>query len=241
MQGNGRVRASAAQPRWFVFLLFLTCLNSAAGAGTEASLYAFRSDLARPHDRVVLILPGQGRTTTAPEYQTIGDSYARKGITPVYVEIHWQEVGLNDLAAAAAQISAGARLSYPQARFCLFGFSFGAVIAAKVSEALPAEQVLLCSMTPLLAGDLPYQVFPFRQVLHLLTIRARAPLEFAPNDGGRLVFLYGDSDSFLFNAAIIAHRQSIYPRSRTIIVPHACHAIGAVYLAAIDQVVQENP
>lgn len=225
--------------------IFLVLLLVSFGCSDQATpkqqMFSLQSDLAMSHNRVAVIIAGMDQKTSRAEYHTIGEYYKSKGIAPVYVDIDWKHTGLNNLATAASQMSAEIKRTYPDSTIFLFGFSFGAVIAYKLSESINPVHTLLCSMSPVFTEDRNYQIFPFRQVMGMMTDYSSNHLAYSPNEGRCLVFLYGARE-FLINKSIIEHRKSVFVNSKTITVQDTGHDIANPgYLGVIKRVVSEIP
>jgi len=205
----------------------------------EKKLYSFRIDDARGENRIVLMLPGFGRRPSGKGYPAIGGYYRSRGITPLPVSIDWLHTGIAGLATAAVQIAGEVAASLQGARLCVFGFSFGSVIAYHLAALLPCEHALLCSMSPVFAGDHDHEPFPFGRFMGLVAAFAE-PLGYAPRRDGNAVFLYGDRDNVLLRETLPAYRENLFPGSRTVIVPGARHnPAGSAYREAIRQIIGE--
>jgi hypothetical protein len=205
----------------------------------EKKLFSFLPCLPQAEPRIALILPGFGRKPTGKGYLAIGGFYQARGIAPVYVAIDWRHTRIGNAAAVAERIGSAVRGSLPDVRVWLFGFSFGAAIACKVSESLHCEQVLLCSMSPVFAGDRRHLVFPFRQIMGLFA-ESIDGCTYSPC-GENTVFLYGDHDNFLFRKQLLAHRAEIFSAGRTVVVKGARHnPSGASYREAIRSIIGES-
>jgi len=224
-----------------ICLILLLVSFGCSDQATHQQLFSLQMDLAMPRNRVAIIIAGMNQKTSMAEYHRIGDYYKSKGIAPVYADIDWKHTGLANLATAASQMSAEIKKTYPDSKVFLFGFSFGAVIAYKLSESVNPAHTLLCSMSPVFTEDRNYQIFPFRQVMGMVTDYSSNHLAYPPNGGRSMVFLYGERE-FLINNAIIAHRKSIFTNSTTITVQGTGHDISnPLYLGVIKKVVSEIP
>jgi len=220
---------------------FLLLAVAIADAAPERLRFSLKTDPAAPHGRIVLIIPGLGQTTSDPGYHAVGGYYAARGITPVFIDIDWWGAGLGDLATTAAGIEAEVKTTYRDARVCLFGFSFGAALAYELSRSLHPSDALLCSLSPVFAEDRPDQRFVVRLFLQCAGRFAFDRLSYAHDEGKGLTFLYGDHDSVLITPSLIEHRKTALPRSKVVMVPEACHALGPAYLRAIAAAVREIP
>jgi hypothetical protein len=209
----------------------------AAYASAEALPFSLRCDSPPPHDRIVLIVPGMRQKTSDAEYRAVGEYYAARGIAPVFVDIEWGFLGINYLGATAADIGAEVKKTYRDARICLFGFSFGAVIAYKMSGPVHPVHALLCSMSPVFSEDRPCLILPFRLLMGWVSDYSSNRLTYAHDEGECLTFLYGDHDSFLINKSIIDRRRSAFVHSKVVIVKGAGHDLGPAYLEAIKAVI----
>jgi len=148
--------------------------------------------------------------------------------------VKWNSVGVNEFSRTAVQIAVQFERIFPGARLRIFGFSLGAAIAFKVSQTTEAEQIILCSMSPLFAEDVDLQKFSFRQLSGLLLDRKANGLSMAGCSGNGITLLYGELDSGLINKNIIERRRVILDGSAAFIVSNARHDIsGQAYLAAI--------
>lgn len=204
----------------------------------ETPSYSFQYDTALPREKIAVIVPGMGQKVTKPQYRAIGEYYAKKGITPVYVSVDWKKVGFRDLTHISEEISSALRTSFPSSHLYLFGFSFGAIIAYEVSETIHSDQILLCSLSPLFKEDRQYQIFPFKQIFNLVSDKSLDSLSYLHNKGRCFVFLYGAHDSFLINEAIIEQRKSAFDCSVSMIVKNAGHDVSQKsYLEAIKSII----
>jgi hypothetical protein len=224
----------------FLFLLIIN-LCPPAQALSKDQLFSFHCESSLSISRIVLIIPGKMQKTSDEAYHKVGNYYVSKGITPVFIDINWEDVGLNDIAIAASQVSKEIMNIYPDKHIYLFGFSFGAAIAYKISESIHPDHVVLCSMSPVFEEDRPYHIFPFRQIIGILSDYPSNQLSYNHNEGKCFVFLYGNHDSFLLNKSIIENRKSVFSCNKTIIVKDAGHKLEASYLEAIKAVVSEIP
>jgi esterase/lipase len=180
------------------------------------------------------------QTCSDPGYDSVAAVYKSIGVSPVYVSINWKAVGINDLSTAAFQIKKMLEDSFPESHMYLFGFSFGAVITLKLSQLITTDHILLCSMSPLFAEDRNYQIFPFRQILSIVTDYSKNGLSYSSSKKTCVVFLYGDHDSFVINKAIIQHRKDFFTCNQTTIVPDARHNISdSSYLTTIRQTIHK--
>jgi hypothetical protein len=223
--------------------LCVILLLTLSGCGSKSSplkhLFSIQFDSSMPRNDIVLIFPGLNQSSSSPGYGTIGDYYKHKGITPVFVNIDWKLVGVNKLSCAALAIDTMLKDSFPDSHLFLFGFSFGAAIALKLSQLEKTEQVVLCSMSPVFSEDRSYQVFPFKQIIGLIADYSKNGLSYSNNLGKCVFFLYGTHDNFLINKAIIQNRRLSFKCNETILVDSAHHNIsGRTYLAEIDKIVQ---
>jgi hypothetical protein len=221
-------------------LIAISFYGCATNSSTAKEFFSIVYNDSMPRADIALIIPGLNQTDSDPGYDSIGIFYKSTGITPVYVNIDWKAVGLAKLSAVAEQIAAMLKDTFTDAHIFLFGFSFGAVIALKLSQLIHTEQVVVCSMSPLFAEDRIHQIFPFRQILGIVTDYSSNGLSYSPNLKTCVYFLYGDHDSFVINNAIIQNRKSSFKCSETTIVENARHDIsGRSYLKAIKQIVQK--
>ncbi len=205
---------------------------------SDKNLFTFLPPLPQAEKRIALILPGFGRKPTEKGYLAIGGFYQARGIAPVYVAIDWRRTRIGNAAAVALGIASAVRAALPDAGVWLFGFSFGAAIACKVSETLRCEQVLLCSMSPVFSGDRRHLMFPVRQIMGLFAGSVDRCTYSPCRDN--TVFLYGDHDNFLFRKDLLAHRARIFSAGRTIIVSGARHnPSGEAYRKAIRGIIGE--
>lgn len=222
-------------------ILFTLAFNGCASNSSKGThnFFSIHYDPSLSRNNLALIIPGMNQTCSDPGYDSIGDYYKAKGIAPVYVNINWNAVGIKNLTAAAVQLRDFLNDSFPQSHFYLFGFSFGAVITLKLSQLVRVEQVLLCSMSPLFAEDRTHQIFPFGQILGMVTDYSKNGLSYSASKGTCVIFLYGDHDSFAINKAIIQNRKEFFTCNETGMVPNARHDIsGQSYLTAIKRIVQ---
>lgn len=224
----------------FLIILLLFVLGGCiTGSSRHEPSFSIQYDLSLPRDNITLIVPGMNQTYSDPGYDSIGAFYKTSGITPIYVEINWNTVGLNTLSAIAVKISDMVKDSFPQSNVYLFGFSFGGVICLKVSQSLHIEHLLLCSMSPLFEEDRIHQISPFRQIMNMVINSSSSGLSYSKSRETCLVFLYGDHDSFLLNKTIINTRRGFFTCNETHIVPDTRHDIsGRQYLEAIKQTIE---
>ena len=223
-----------------LIILFTITLNgSALNPSRTPIFFSIQYDSSLPRNNLALIIPGMNQTCSDPGYDSIGAFYKARGIDPVYVNVNWKAVGIKNLTAAAIQIKDMLKDTFPESHFYLFGFSFGAVISLKLSQMMHAEQVLLCSMSPMFAEDRIHQIFPFGQILGMFTDYSKNGLSYSASKGTCLIFLYGDHDSFAINKSIILNRKTFFTCNETSMVPNARHNIsGQSYLTAIHKIVQ---
>jgi alpha/beta superfamily hydrolase len=204
----------------------------------NSALFSIQYDSSLPRSNLALIIPGMNQTCSDLGYDFIGTFYKSIGISPVYVNINWKAVGINDLSDAAFQIHNMLKDSFPESNLYLFGFSFGAVITLKLSQLANTEHILLCSMSPLFSEDRIHQIFPFRQILSIVTDYSKNGLSYSSSNKTCVVFLYGDHDSFAITKAIIQNRKEYFTCNQTIIIPNARHNIsGSSYLSTIRQTI----
>lgn len=219
----------------FVFLID----NCASDSRSQINLFSICYDSLMPSDSIALIIPGMNQTNLNPGYDSIGDYYKKKGITPIFININWKSVGPNRLSTAAIQIDSFLKDSFPDSRLFLFGFSFGAVVTLRLSHLVNSDQVILCSMSPLFAEDRAYQIFPFKQLMNFFLNKSSNRLSYSDCTKNRLFFLYGDHDSFLINNAIIKKRESSFKYSKTIFVENGRHKISDhTYLKAVKDIIE---
>ncbi len=222
--------------------LFMAIVAPGTACATDPShprpLFSIRYDGLQPRFEIALIIPGLHQSDSDPGYDSIGACYKSIGVTPVYVNIDWKAVGIGKLSACALQIRDMLADSFPESHRYLFGFSFGAVISLKLSQLIQAQQIILCSMSPLFAEDRAHQIFPFRQILGMVADYSTNGLSYSRSRGTCVYFLYGDHDSFMINKAIIQNRKASFTCNETTIVPQARHAVsGGSYLKAIKRII----
>lgn len=223
-----------------IIIIFAIIINGCTSNTSQITkLFSIKYDSSMSKSNLALIIPGMNQTCSYPGYDSIGAFYQSCGITPVYVNINWKAVGIKNLTAASVQLQNMLKDSFPESHFYLFGFSFGAVISLKLSQLIKPEQELLCSMTPAFAEDRIHQIFPFRQILSIITDYSKNGLSYSASERTCVIFLYGDHDSFLINKAIINYRKSFFKCNETLMVPDARHDISShSYLVTIQQIVQ---
>jgi hypothetical protein len=223
-----------------IIILFAIPFDGCAlNSSPTTNFFSINYDSSLSRNNLALIIPGMNQTCSDSEYDSIGAYYTSNGIAPVYVNINWKAVGIKNLSAAAIQLHDMLKDSFPKSHIYLFGFSFGAVISLKLSQLMRAEQVLLCSMSPLFAEDRIHQIFPFGQILGMITDYSKNGLSYSASKGTCVIFLYGDHDSFAVNKAIIQNRKDFFICNETGIVPNARHNVsGRSYLTAIQRIVQ---
>jgi hypothetical protein len=220
--------------------LFAVVISAASVAYPAhcAGLFSIHYDFSMPRNDIALIIPGMHQINTDPGYDSIGIYYKSKGITPVYVNIKWKKVGLGKLCVAALQIDTMLKDSFPDSHVFLFGFSMGAVIALKLSQFIHAEQILLCSMSPMFAEDRNHQIFPFKQIMGIVTDYSSNGLSYSSSRETCVYFLYGDHDSYAINKAIIQNRKASFKCNKTVMIQNAVHDIsGPTYLQGIKNII----
>jgi predicted esterase len=225
-----------------IILVLIAGIGIGLGAAPirhQEALFSLVYDHSMHRDDIALIIPGMHQTNRNRGYDSIAGFYETRGITPVMVNITWKKVGLQRLSEVARQIDTMIRDSFPDAHIFLFGFSFGAAIALKVAQTLPAEHILLCSMSPVFSEDRSALIFPFRKMMGMVTDYATNGLSYAANRKMCIFFLYGDHDNVIFNKAVINHRQSFFTCATSTIVNNGHHDISSRhYLQEIKRIVQ---
>jgi alpha/beta superfamily hydrolase len=202
------------------------------------AFFTLQSDGAQANQPIAVILPGKNQNVSQQAYHTIGTYFRENGIQPCYVDLAWKEIDLDNMVDVSNRIATEVLTQYPHAKIVVLGFSFGAVLALKMSEALHPDLLLLCSLSPVFAEDLPCHPFYVRSLLHLLTDYRTNQLMYPPDVPERTLFLYGDHDAWILSARIRTLRQNLYPRSRTVIIPGARHDLsGKTYQETIRQVI----
>jgi predicted esterase len=223
-----------------LILLVIWCVGCSSPSPDPKLLFSIHYNPSMPRANIALIIPGLSESNSDSGYGSIGEYYKSEGITPVFVNIDWKSVGFRKLAVAATQIHTLVNDSFPNSRVYLFGFSFGAAIVLKLSQMVPAEQIILCSMSPVFVEDRVYQVFPLKQLMGLITNSSNG-LSYSVCQRTCVFFLYGDHDSFVINKSIIHNRQSFFTCNETIMVENGRHDIsGENYLKAIHHLIRRN-
>jgi hypothetical protein len=222
----------------------ILCVIAIGGCAHRSSdipeLFSFRYDSSLSKSNLALIIPGMNQKCSDPGYDSVGTFYKTIGILPVYVNINWKAAGIKNLTNVAYHINNMLKDSFPKSHFYLFGFSFGAVITLKLSQLINAEQIVLCSMSPLFVEDRDHQCFPFRQLLSIVADYSKNGLSYTSSNKTCVVFLYGDHDSFVINKAIIQFRKDFFTCSKTTIIPDARHNINcSSYLSTIRKTILE--
>jgi hypothetical protein len=224
------------RPLFFAaWLLLLTGCSKASGPG---ALFTQSCDPLLPRQRIALIFPGLGQSSSAAEYQRLGQIYLGLGITPVFVDTRWSRAMLKGIPATASLIAAQTQADFPGAQISVFGFSFGALLAYQMADIANAGPVALCSMSPAFIEDRPWLGFPLRQLRWALGQAPFGPLSLASHPKRCYVLLYADHDSSLLNPALIQHRMASFPGSALVIVPDATHRLNENYLKAIQNILQ---
>jgi hypothetical protein len=221
-------------------ILFAMVINGCTlNSSKSPHVILIQYDSSGSRNNLALIIPGMNQTCSDPGYDSIGTYYKSIGITPVYININWKVIGVENLTSVAMQLHDMLKDSFPESHFYLFGFSFGAVISLKLSQLMSTEHILLCSMSPMFTEDIIHQIFPFRQILGMVTDYSENGLSYSASKKKCIVFLYGSKDSFALNKAIIQNRKHFFSCNETIIIPNAKHNISdGSYLKAIQRIVQ---
>ncbi len=224
-----------------IILVLLSLIVTGSVQAQSAADFTLRTDATQPHRAIALILPGMGHHTQEPAYLAIGGFYQACSVTPVYVDFKWRQVHINNLADTAETLARTITAQYPGARVRLFGFSVGAALAFKVSEALPSDQVVLCSMSPVFVEDCEQQSFPFRPLTRWMADFSHNRMTWAQHPALNYCFFYGEHESMLINSAIIKKRENGFPGSPMRVVEAAGHELTPAYLLEIERVIGEVP
>jgi hypothetical protein len=233
-------RGKAINQFHFLILCFTIFGDFTEGAAGSEDLFTLNYNSAAPRSRIALIIGGKGQTNLNAGYDSIGLFYQAQTVTPIYVNVAWQSAGINRLSQVADQLEKMLQDSFPHSKIYLFGFSFGAAISLKLSQRIDAQQVLLCSMSPVFMEDNERQLFLFRHLMPIFNHFRSNGLSFEGNYKKCIYFLYGDHDSRLINHAIIRNRTASFKCNETIMVKNAKHDIsGEFYLQAIKKIVQK--
>ncbi len=227
---------------FFVILLIsLSCSRFHETNFTNNDFFTLQYDGDEENKFIAVILPGQHQKVSQHEYQTIGNYFIKNGIRTCYVNIFWEHIDLNNIVNVSNRIGIDVATQNPQARIVVFGFSFGAVMAVKMTEHLNPEMLLLSSLSPIFKEDVDVHPFFLRPIISIISDYKTNQLFYPSELSDNTIFLYGDHDSFVLSKKIITSRKIMYPNSRTVIVKGAEHNVsGKAYLETIKKYINEN-
>src|SRR3989338_505842 len=100
---------------------------------------------------VIYIIPGFGQKTSQKEYREVIKRFKERKFTVIPIRISWKHRVMSDYVKEFLK-----QLKHkPSDRVCLFGFSFGAMIAFITAAQLKPRALYLCSLSPYFKEDLP--------------------------------------------------------------------------------------
>jgi hypothetical protein len=233
--GSSRIYHVKIAVTGIAFVVLLCIITFSVFSRGRMTAFVLKYDRSSSTRLIAIIIPGMNQSCRSPGYETIGNYYEDAGITPVFVDVDWisyMRAGFQNESSLPSLIKA----EFPDSEFYLFGFSLGAVEAFKSARCLKTRQIILCSMSPVFAEDLPYLTFPFNMILS--ATNRRAPSLSPIIKSGKIQLLYGDHDSAVFNADLIGNRKFYFPESQTVIVPGCGHDISKyAYLKEISKAI----
>lgn len=223
-----------------ILLISLSCCRVHDTYFSNDEFFTLHYDGDEENKHIAVILPGQHQKVSQHEYRTIGNYFLENGIRLCYVDVSWENIHLNNIVDVCNRIGTDVATQNPHARIVVFGFSFGAVMAVKMTEQLNPAMLLLCSLSPVFKEDVDVHPFYLKPIFSILSDYTTNQLFYPPELPDNTIFLYGDHDTFVLSEKIIASRKFFYPRSRTVIVQGAEHDIsGETYLETVKKYIDE--
>lgn len=102
-------------------------------------------------DRIVFIIPGHLDSPHKREYQLIGKAFKNQGINPVFVPVKWKRTTISQCGAEFKKLFENTKAKEKY----ILGFSWGAMIAYLIASDVQVNTLVLCSLSPWFAEDLP--------------------------------------------------------------------------------------
>ncbi len=98
--------------------------------------------------KTVFIIPGFRESAATKGYKEVASIFRKRGYQAVIISIHWNHRTMTDY------ISQAKRAIGKENDVILFGFSFGAIIAACIASESNVRSLFLCSLSPYFKEDL---------------------------------------------------------------------------------------
>lgn len=102
-------------------------------------------------DTVAFIIPGHLDSPKQKEYQLIAQAFKKENITPICVPIYWKYTTVSHWVIQFKKVFEGSKAN----KKIILGFSWGAIIAFVSGSELDVDTLILCSLSPWFAEDLP--------------------------------------------------------------------------------------
>ena len=182
----------------------------------------------------ILFVPGF-RSTDAGAYEETFDVFRAKGYAVHFVPINWRATSIKHWSEEVAEAYAGCDPEHTT----LAGFSLGAYSALVVAAKRPPAQLLLLSLSPYFAEDVPYlkeRSIKYMKPRRMNAFRQIRFEELAPRVTSKTTLVVGSEETpELRNRVRQAHRQ--IQRSRLVTVEGVRHDMGhAAYQKALTNV-----
>jgi esterase/lipase len=181
---------------------------------------------------VIYITPGYQKSVRQKCYQVIAKIFRKRGIKPVFVNIHWKNRTLTDYVFQLLTQIKKARKNHVY----LFGFSLGAMVACIAASLINPKKIYLCSLSPYFKEDLTNLETAERRILGEKRVKDFSRYEFkkvARQISCKTILFVGDKEArSLLKRASLA--EELIQQARVIRIKNANHDLGDPgYLKAV--------
>lgn len=189
-------------------------------------------------NKVVFIIPGYKHSPEKKEYQTIGKFFKAKNIDPVFVDVNWKYLTISQNVEEFLKLFNNTRADYK----CVLGFSFGAIIACKAASSVNVNDLILCSLSPYFAEDLPKIKQWWKQGVGKRRVTDFNKLEASklfPLIKARTFILYGTKEGEFVTIRVKDTYKRLKCKKELVVVEGVKHDIAdSNYLKAIEKVIE---
>jgi len=192
-------------------------------------------------EKTVFIIPAAGQKTKLSTYQEIGSYFAKRGITPAFIDIDWRwRKSIEDCAQEAELKIREIIEQKPCAELYFFGFSMGAILAHILSGHYDAKAQVLASMPPFFSDDIPRLTYRMRFFANFFIYPGADKPRYPDNrlySELKTYFLIGENEGKFERGELLGFRKHNYPNHEIFIVSKAKHRLDENYLRGLKKVI----
>ena len=187
--------------------------------------------------KTAYIIPGFTESPRQKVYQEIARTFQAKGVSPIPVPVKWRRKVMSDYTREFLK-------KYPSKKFArvyILGFSFGAVMAFLTTPTIRPKALILCSLSPYFAADIPLLKKSWKRLVGQKRLTDFKQYDFnktARQINCRTILLVGEKENQRVKDRVALANKRI-KNSKLIVVPGSSHDIrNQKYLLAVKKVIR---